>query len=100
MSLTLGARMGLLAEFMRVIYEKLIKKNGRKPNLPSKMNSKISNLITVSDCKSAPKMVDKWTPKITVPEPFSMTVREETNPQPPRHTRASLGFQKFIWIDF
>jgi hypothetical protein len=51
------------------------------------------NLLTLyvleSDIKGATK--DSWTPSITIPEPFSMTVREENNPRGPKHSRASLG---------
>lgn len=46
------------------------------------------NIHKKSDIKGATK--DSWTPSITIPEPFSMTVREENNPRGPKHSRASL----------
>jgi len=52
-----------------------------------------ADIHVASDRKSASKLKESWTPKVTVPEPFSMTVREENNPRPPKHTRASLEIE-------
>ncbi|CBY21574.1 unnamed protein product [Oikopleura dioica] len=44
-----------------------------------------------SDFESDKKRLQEWRPRVTVPEPFSMTVREaERKPKGPKYTRASL----------
>ena len=40
-----------------------------------------------SDFESDKKRLQEWRPRVTVPEPFSMTVREEKRPKGPKHTR-------------
>lgn len=42
------------------------------------------------------KLGDKWTGKITVPQPFTMTIREETNPQYVTNTYSQKFLDKLL----
>jgi len=56
---------------------------------PSEKTSQIPvEIHAKSDFESDKKRLQEWRPRVTVPEPFAMTVREaERKPQGPKHTR-------------